>query len=80
MIYRDKGICYFCGKLIGKRANVHHLQELDETNFTDFDIAYGLDNLVCCHHECHNEHHERFGYKHSMVNNDLTIDYSKRRV
>lgn len=80
VIYRDKGICYFCGKLVKRKANVHHLQELNEENFTDFDVAFNLDNLVCCHHECHNEHHHRFGYKDTIVNDDLSIDYSKRNI
>ena len=51
VIERDRAICYFCGKVIGKRATVHHIKELNEENFTDFDIAYNMDNLVCCHHE-----------------------------
>lgn len=78
MIHRDHNICYFCGKIIGKRATVHHKEELNEENFTDYDIAYGLDNLVACHPDCHNMWHERFGYKHSIVNDDLTINYEKR--
>lgn len=77
---RDKCICYFCGKVIGKRATVHHLQELNENNYTDYDIAFGLDNLVACHSYCHDYHHERFGYKHSIVNDDLSIDYSRRKI
>lgn len=79
VIYRDKGICYFCHKLIDRRATVHHLEELNEENYTDFDIAYNMDNLVACHSDCHNEHHERFGFKHSIVNDDLSIDYSRRK-
>ena len=80
VIERDKGICFFCGKLITKRATVHHKEELDETNYTDFDIAFNMDNLVACHSYCHDEHHHRFGYKDTIVNDDLTIDYSRRRV
>jgi 5-methylcytosine-specific restriction endonuclease McrA len=80
VIARDKGICFFCGKLISKRATVHHKEELNEDNYTDFDVAFNMDNLVVCHAECHNEHHERFGYKHSIVKDDLTIDYSRRKV
>lgn len=79
VIARDKDICYFCGKLILKRRTIHHLQELNEDNWQDEEIAYNLDNLVECHDDCHNWHHARFGYKHSVVNMDLTIDYSKRR-
>ena len=80
VIDRDRAICFFCGKIVTKRPTVHHKQELNEDNWTDFDIAYNMDNLVCCHAECHNAHHERFGYKASIVNNDLTIDYSRRKT
>lgn len=79
VIARDKDICYFCGKLILKRRTIHHLQELNEDNWQDEEIAYNIDNLVECHDDCHNIWHERWGYKHSVVNIDLTIDYSKRR-
>lgn len=75
---RDKLICYFCGKLVLEKPNVHHKEELNESNWLDEDIAYNIDNLVTCHHSCHNMHHERFGYKHSIVNMDLTIDYTRR--
>lgn len=80
VIARDRDICYFCGKLIGKRATVHHIQELNEDNFMDWDVALNPDNLVACHASCHNEHHQRFGYKKTIVNDDLSIDYSKRKV
>lgn len=80
VIARDRSICYFCGKLVGKRATVHHLEELNEENYMDWDVAFNMDNLVCCHADCHDLWHERFGYKHTIVNNDLSIDYSKRKV
>lgn len=79
VIDRDKDICYFCHRLILKRRTIHHLQELNEENWNDEEIAYNLDNLVECHSDCHDIHHQRFGYKESIVNTDLTIDYSKRR-
>ena len=79
VIDRDKDICYFCHRLILKRRTIHHLQELNEDNWQDEDIAYNLDNLVECHDDCHNIHHKRWGYKESMVNPDLSIDYTKRR-
>jgi len=78
VIQRDRGICYFCGKLVTKRMTIHHMQEIDEKNFSDENIAFNLDNLVLCHSECHNIYHDRFGYKKSIVNDDLSIDYSKR--
>lgn len=79
VIDRDKDICYFCHRLILKRRTIHHLQELNEENWNDEEIAYNLDNLVECHSDCHDWHHARFGYKASIVNTDLSIDYSKRR-
>lgn len=79
VIDRDKDICYFCHRLILKRRTIHHLQELNEENWNDEEIAYNLDNLVECHADCHDIHHQRWGYKASVVNTDLTIDYSKRR-
>ena len=79
VIDRDKDICYFCHRLILKRRTIHHLQELNEENWNDEEIAYNLDNLVECHDDCHNIHHKRWGYKESVVNTDLSIDYSKRR-
>ena len=79
VIDRDKDICYFCHRLILKRRTIHHLQELNEENWNDEEVAYNLDNLVECHDDCHNIHHRRWGYKESVVNTDLTIDYSKRR-
>ncbi len=79
VIDRDKDICYFCHRLILKRRTIHHLQELNEDNWNDEEVAYNLDNLVECHDDCHNIHHRRWGYKESVVNTDLSIDYSKRR-
>ena len=79
VIDRDKDICYFCHRLILKRRTIHHLQELNEDNWQDEEIAYNLDNLVECHADCHDYHHGRFGYKQSIVNTDLSIDYTTRR-
>lgn len=79
VIERDRGICFFCGKLITKRATVHHLEELNEDNYMDFDVAFNMDNLVACHAECHDEAHERFS-KPSIVDPfTLEINYDKRK-
>ena len=78
VIKRDRAICYFCGKPILKGATVHHLQEVNELNFMNDNIVYNMDNLVCCHRECHNIHHGRFG-KQSAVDEDLNIDFRKLR-
>lgn len=80
VIFRDKDICYFCGQLILKRRTIHHKEELNEDNYTDDLIAYNLDNLVECHDYCHNFHHDRFGYKSTIVETSLDIDYSKRII
>lgn len=80
VIDRDKAICYFCGKIVSKRATVHHKEEINEDNFMDYNVAFNLDNLVCCHPRCHDEHHKRFGYKGTIVNDDLSINYQKREV
>ena len=79
VIERDRAICFFCGKIITKRATVHHKEELNEDNYLDFDVAYNMDNLVCCHPECHDQHHNRFS-KQSIVDPfTLEIDYSRRK-
>lgn len=80
VILRDKDICWFCGQLILKRRTIHHKQELNENNINDYDIAYSLDNLVECHDYCHNMHHDRFGYKSTIVDTSLEIDYTKRSI
>lgn len=78
VIDRDKGICYFCHKVITSKPTVHHKQELNESNYMNWDIALNPMNLVTCHSDCHNIHHKRFGFKESIVNDDLTIDYTRR--
>lgn len=79
VIRRDKGICYFCGQLVLKKPTVHHKEELNEENWMNPEISLNLDNLVLCHADCHNIHHKRWGYKDSIANDDLTIDYGKRK-
>ncbi len=81
VIRRDKYICYFCGKLILNRLDVHHIIELTEENYTDENIAFGLDNLVSSHKKCHDIHHHRFSpmlEKETIVDDDLNIDYERR--
>lgn len=78
VMQRDRGICFFCGKLVLKRATIHHLTEINEKNFQDEDIAFNLDNLVLCHSDCHDRHHKRFGYKDCIVDDDLNINYERR--
>ena len=78
VIKRDKDICYFCGKLILKRRTIHHLIEIDETNYSNPEIAFNLDNLVECHAECHDIHHERFSKQTIVDPFTLEINYEKR--
>lgn len=78
VLERDRGICYFCGKLIANRPTVHHLIELTDQNYTNFDIAYNMDNLVSCHQYCHNYHHGRFSKPSIVDQKTLEVDYSKR--
>lgn len=82
VIYRDKGLCCFCGKLVTKRQTIHHIEEINENNFNDWNVAFNLDNLRLCHSTCHNIHHDRFGfkYKESIVDNDLNINYEERKI
>lgn len=81
VIQRDRDICYFCKKLILKRRTIHHIIEIDETNYRDENISFNLDNLVECHSKCHDEYHERWSNnsKKSIVDEDLNINYSKRK-
>lgn len=78
IIDRDKGICFFCGQLVLKRLTIHHIEELNESNWRDEEVAYNPENLVLCHADCHDMHHKRFGYKESIVDANLNIDYDKR--
>lgn len=79
VIQRDRGICFFCGKMVLKRATIHHKEEINESNFQDENVAFNLDNLVLCHSDCHDIHHKRFGYKESIVDDDLEINYERRK-
>ena len=82
VIQRDRDICYFCGKLILKKRTIHHIIEIDKNNYSDVNIAFNLDNLVECHKECHDIHHQRFekvNQKQTIVDEDLEINYEKRK-
>lgn len=88
VIKRDKGICQDCHKLILRKATIHHIIELNDDNYTNYDIAYGLDNLKLVCPKCHNKIHKKgfskesndMNYKkETIVNEDLEIDYSKRK-
>lgn len=58
-------LCEHCGKPIVHPydAICHHKIELTETNVNDPNIALNPDNIMIVHHRCHNQIHERFGYR-----------------
>lgn len=62
-------ICAHCGKPIVKKYDciAHHIIELTETNYRDVTIALNPDNIALVHHKCHNEIHEKTGYKQPKV-------------
>ena len=61
--------CEHCGKPIVRQYDCigHHTTELTEENVSDPAIALNPDNVVLIHFRCHNELHERFGYRGSII-------------
>lgn len=80
IIQRDKGICFFCGKLILTSPEVDHEIELTKDNWMKPEISLNPKLLRLAHHKCHNERHHRFGVykKETIVNDELDIDYERR--
>lgn len=62
-------ICAHCGRPIVKRYDCigHHLVELTEINYKDPAISLNPDNIALVHHKCHNEIHDKAGYKQKKV-------------
>lgn len=62
-------ICAHCGKPIIKKYDCigHHIVELTESNYRDASISLNPDNIALVHHKCHNEIHEKSGYKQKKV-------------
>lgn len=62
-------ICAHCGRPIIKKYDCigHHLTELTETNYQDTSISLNPDNIALVHHKCHNEIHNKQGYKQKKV-------------
>ena len=56
-------ICAHCGLPITRPYDLilHHLVELDETNFTDPEVALNPENVVCLCARCHNATHLKVG-------------------
>lgn len=66
---RGEIICAHCGKPIVKAYDciAHHKIELTESNYRDATIALNPANIDLVHHKCHNEIHEKTGYKQPKV-------------
>ena len=79
VIQRDCGVCKYCGKNIYEAPLVHHMVELNETNYTDPAVSLNPDLLITLHVECHNIIHERTAEPIVEVNNDLSINYESRK-
>lgn len=45
--------CFFCGQLLGREAEKHHLLGKIENKLTDEKY------IVCVHHSCHMQYHEK---------------------
>ena len=67
----DEGvlICEYCGKPIVRAYDVigHHKIELTEENVNDYDISLNPQNIMLCHHSCHNRIHNKLGYANREV-------------
>ena len=62
-------ICQHCGKPIIKAYDCigHHIIELTEENYTDYNISLNPDNIAFVHHRCHNKIHNKLGYSQRQV-------------
>lgn len=54
-------ICEHCGKPITRKYDVigHHVIELTEENYTDYNISLNPVNIKLVHHKCHNIIHNK---------------------
>ena len=54
-------ICSHCGKPIVRAYDCigHHVIELTEENYTDYNISLNPDNIQLVHHKCHNLIHNK---------------------
>lgn len=79
-VERDNSTCRDCGEFVLDKPEVHHTVELTEGNHKDPAISLNLDLLITLCHACHDKRHGRFGSKERdcIVNDDLSIDYSRR--
>ncbi len=66
-----KGICERCNVVcMSGKYQVHHKIELTLSNYTNPNIAYGVENLELLCLECHNKEHDRFVKKEERVKFD----------
>ena len=61
-------ICAHCGKPIVRAYDCigHHVIELTEENVNDALISLNPDNVVLVHHKCHNQIHNKLGYREDL--------------
>jgi 5-methylcytosine-specific restriction endonuclease McrA len=81
MIKQSQGVCALCGEIIIGSPEVHHKIELNELNISNPLVSLNPDFLEVLHKECHDKRHDRFTRqeKEIIVDDELNIDYSKRR-
>lgn len=62
-------ICAHCGKPIVRAYDCigHHIIELTEENYTDYNISLNPDNIALVHHKCHNIIHNKLSYSQRQV-------------
>ena len=61
--------CEYCGKPIIKSYDCigHHVIELTEENYTDYNISLNPVNIKLVHHKCHNLMHNKLSYSGRQV-------------
>lgn len=62
-------ICEHCGRPITRAYDCigHHVIELTEENYTDYNISLNPVNIKLVHHKCHNIIHNKLGYAQRQV-------------
>lgn len=62
-------VCEHCGKPIVKAYDCigHHIIELTEENYTDYNISLNPENIAFIHHRCHNKIHNKLSYAQRQV-------------
>lgn len=62
-------ICAHCGRPITRAYDCigHHIRELTEENYTDYNISLNPDNIALVHHKCHNIIHNKLSIAQRQV-------------